>query len=142
MPVTERWDSSSGFGFVGDATIADDSIDRFDFFTIGGNGIVNANRGPVFFDAGFDADANAFLIGSIMFTALNTGTVDITTTIDELTSLTNDGFVPLLTEFAGVTVNVVDQVSFDGGVLTITGTADDDVITAVSYTHLTLPTKA
>lgn len=128
VPIGERWASSDGSGFVGPADVFSDLIDRFDFFTVSGSGISTQNTGPDFFDNGYDADANAFFIGTITFTALNNGTVEITTSVDDLTSLTNDGFVPLLTEFAVVTINVVEPFVVDGDTLTITGTDSDDVI--------------
>ena len=128
IPVDERWATSDGFGLTGTANIAADFIDNFDFFTILGSGIVNANKGPVFFDAGYDFDSDAFLIGSISFTALEIGSTNIVTSVDAITSLTNDGFVPLAVEFANVTVHVVPQFELADGVLTVFGTNDDDEI--------------
>ena len=128
--VESRWGSDTGVGFVGTAAVLPDSLDMFDFFTILGAGIVNANTGPVLFDTGYDADADAFWIGSIEFTALSTGTVDLTTVVGDPISLTNDGFVALDPEFGIVTVNVEEPTTFvfEDGTLSIFGTDANDVI--------------
>ena len=130
--VRQRWGSDMDIGFAGPAVVSSDFIERFFFFTLTGAGIVNDNTGPMSFDTGYDADADAFLIGSIEFTGLSIGTVDLATTVDDSISLTNDGFVLLDAQFGAVTISVeensVGSVELEDGTLSIIGTDDDDVI--------------
>lgn len=131
--IGERWGSSTGAGTAGPASVSDELINGFDFFTIfGGTGISNANTGPLSVDAGYDAQANAFLVGSIDLTGLAAGTVDLMITPGPL-GLTDDGLTLLNPDFGSATVSVTadtadDPFSLNGRVLTIMGTIGDDVI--------------
>lgn len=65
-----RWDTPDG-GFAGDAvSVTSDFITDLRAFTVTGDGIINANAGSPFTDAGYDASANAFQLGRIDFTVL------------------------------------------------------------------------
>lgn len=128
VTVGQRWESDEGVGHVGPANIMGDFIDMFDFFTVLGDGIVNANTGPMFVDNGYDADADAFLIGSIELTGLICGLTELQTVVGSPISLTNDGFNALVPDFGAVTITVVNPFDLQDGLLTILGTDDDDVI--------------
>ena len=139
-PIRTRWESDNGGGHVGQADmISDDFIDQFDFFTVLGDGIRNANTGSPFNDAGYDADADAFLIGSIELTGLSNGMVDLTISVGDPISLSDDGFTALDPVFGGVSIDVIDSVAnLVDGDLTIFGTGVDDIIDVSSMADSTV----
>ena len=128
--VDKRWGNDTGEGFVGPGVVSDDFIDQMDFFTLFASGLIEMNTGPVFFDTGYDASADAFFIGSIELTALEDGSVDLATVVGDPISMTNDGFTPYFPEFGGVAINVF-EISLVGGELSIVGTDNNDNITAI-----------
>ena len=83
----------------------------------GGTGILEENTGPIFFDTGYDQDADAFLFGTLEFTALDIGTVDLLTTTDSILNV-NAG-LEVFPTYAGVTVNVVEAIPEPSGALLI-----------------------
>ena len=82
IPIEERWTEfliPGNGGSYGPGTVSDDGqLTSFHAFTVtGGDGMIDANTGPLFLDQGYDIEADAFLFGQIEFAATSPGTVEI-----------------------------------------------------------------
>ncbi len=91
-PIGVRWQIIEEKG-----TISDDSQSmEFLFFNVGsGSGVLNFNTGPVFFDEGYDADADAFLFGQVSVRRTGPGDVYLTTSSGALDFINGNDFVDL-----------------------------------------------
>lgn len=101
-----RWGQADGGGFAGPAdTISANSITGLNAFSVTNDGITEGNTGPVFLDAGYDADGDAFLFGRIDFTALQVGSVDLLTSVGAIGAV--NGADSVSPTFGAATINVV-----------------------------------
>ena len=92
--VGTRWEDKNGGsgggygggGFAGPAfDVQPDFIDGLIALTVGNNGILEFNNGSsAFLDEGYDAQADAFIFGQLVFTALAPGNIELQTTLDEI----------------------------------------------------------
>ena len=92
--VGTRWEdidggSGGGYGgggFAGPAfDVQPDFIDGLIALTVGNNGILEFNNGSnVFLDEGYDVDADAFIFGQLVFTAVAPGNIELITVLDEI----------------------------------------------------------
>ena len=104
--VGRRWANADGSGgFAGAAqTITSDSIDCLSAFTVtAGTGILEQNTGQPMMDEGYDADADAFLIGSVEVCGVGPGTINLN--VEDL-AIVND-CLPTDVTFCPATITVL-----------------------------------
>ncbi|MEM7248331.1 MAG: hypothetical protein AAF533_23555 [Acidobacteriota bacterium] len=99
-----RW--GDAFGPAGSVT--SDAIDDLNAFSVvTGDGIINANTGPLSFDQGYDVAADAFLFATITFDALAPGSVDLNTVVGAIGVVHNASSVnPTI---GAATINVMPE---------------------------------
>lgn len=91
-------------GIFGSFEVTHDWIDVIMAYA-NGSGINEGNTGNgVFLDAGYDADADAFMFGDLTFTALTAGSVQLVTIEDDFITCHNGDFINPVISL--VTVNV------------------------------------
>ena len=90
-PFDTRWadvdaSGSPTGGFFGAASdVGPDSVTGLNAFTItAGTGIIAQNTGPIFFDTGYDADADAFLFARFDFVAVAEGDTSLNTVAGQI----------------------------------------------------------
>ena len=103
--------SGNGGAFGSDlSTVSDDFVESLAAFRVdGGVGLIEANTGPTFFDAGYDIDADAFLFGRIDFSVIGTvgDSTQLFTSPGALGLDTNGAGTPT---FGAASINVVSSI--------------------------------
>jgi len=103
-PIANRWGDAFGPGTVG----ADGQTADFNAFNVvGGQGILNANSGPVFLDAGYDAGADSFLFGRVEIERIGAGETDILIAAGD-GGIVHDGQTVNAT-FGGATISAIPE---------------------------------